>query len=206
MRWVQLCGSLNILWHCLFWDWNEIWPFPVSCNHSWVFQICWHIECSTFTALSFRIWNSSAGIPSPHLALWCFLRSAWLHSSHIVHVFQILKDDAVKVLHSICQQIWKTQLWPQDWKRLVFFPVPKKGNARECLNYRTVALISRASKVMLKFLQARPQQHVKWELPKVQAGFQGGRGTRGQIANICWDCGENKGVPEKYLLLLHWLC
>ena len=89
-----------------------------------------------------------------------------------IELFQILKDDAVKVLQSICQQIWKTQQWPQDWKRLVFIPIPKKGNAKECSNYCTVALISHASKVMLKILQARLQQYVNCELPDVQAGFR----------------------------------
>ena len=89
-----------------------------------------------------------------------------------VELFQILKDDAVKVLHSICQQIWKTQQWPQDWKRSVFIPIPKKGNAKECSNYRTIALISHANKVMLKILQARLQQYVNHELPDIQAGFR----------------------------------
>ena len=103
-----------------------------------------------------------------------------------VELFQILKDDAVKVLPSICQQIWKTQQWPQDWKRSVFIPIPKKGNAKECSNYCTFALISQASKVMLKILQARLQQNVNRELPDVQAGFRKGRGIRDQIANICW--------------------
>ena len=103
-----------------------------------------------------------------------------------VELFQILKDDAVKVLHSICQQIWKTQEWPQDWKRSVFIPIPNKGNAKECSNYRTIALISHASEVMLKILQARLQQYVNYELPDVQAGFRKGRGTRDQIANIRW--------------------
>ena len=98
-----------------------------------------------------------------------------------VELFQILKDDAVKVLHSICQQIWKTQQWPQDWKRSVFIAIPRKGNAKECSNYRTIALISHASKVMLKILQARLQQYVNRELPDVQAGFRKGRGTRDQI-------------------------
>src|SRR5574341_667164 len=102
-----------------------------------------------------------------------------------VELFQILKDD-VKVLHSICQQIWKTQQWSQDWKRSVFIPIPKKGNAKECSNYRTTALISHASKVMLKILQARLQQYVNCELPDVPAGFRKGRGTRDQIANIRW--------------------
>ena len=94
--------------------------------------------------------------------------------------------DAVKVLHSICQQIWKTQQWPQDWKMSVFIPIPKKGNAKECSNYRTIALISLASKAMLKILQVRLQQYVNCELPDVQAGFRKGRGTRDQIANIPW--------------------
>ena len=100
--------------------------------------------------------------------------------------FQILKDDAVKVLHSICQQIWKTQQWPQDWKRSVFISIPNKGNGKECSNYHTIALISHARKVMLKILQARLQQYLNCELPDVQAGFRKDRGTRDQIANICW--------------------
>ena len=103
-----------------------------------------------------------------------------------VELFQILKDDAVKVLHSVCQQIWKTQQWSQDWKRSVFIPIPKKGNAKQCSNYHTIAVISHASKVMLKILQARLQQYVNRELADVQAGFRKGRGTRDQIANICW--------------------
>ena len=101
-------------------------------------------------------------------------------------LFQILKDDAVKVLHSICQQIWKTQQWPQDWERSAFIPIPKKGNAKECSNYLTIALISHTSKVMLKIFQARLQQYVNRELPDVQAGIRKGRGTRDQMANICW--------------------
>ena len=101
-----------------------------------------------------------------------------------VELFQILKDDTVKVLHSICQQIWKTQQCPKDWKRSVFIPIPKKGNAKECLNYRTIVLISHASKVMLKILQTRPQLYMNHELPAAQAGFRKGRGTRDQIANI----------------------
>ena len=96
------------------------------------------------------------------------------------------EDDAVKVLHSICQQIWKTQLWPQDWKRSVFIPIPKKGNTKECSDFHTIAFISHASKVMLKILQARLQQYVNHELPDFQAGFRKDRGTRDQIANICW--------------------
>ena len=99
-----------------------------------------------------------------------------------VELFQILKDDAMKVLHSLCQQIWKTQQWPQDWKRSVFMPIPKKGNAKECSNYCTIALISHTSKVMLRILQARLQQYVKCELLVVQAGCRKDRGTRDQIA------------------------
>ena len=101
-------------------------------------------------------------------------------------LFQSLKDDAVKVLHSICQQIWKTEQWPQDWKKSVFIPIPKKGNAKECSNYHTIALISHVSKEMLKILQVRLQQYVNRELPDVQAGFRKGKGTRGQITNIHW--------------------
>ena len=102
-----------------------------------------------------------------------------------VKLFQILQDDAVKVLHSICQQIWKTQKWPQDRKRSVFIPIPKKGNDKEYSNYCTIALISHASKVKLKILQARLQEYVNCELPDVQAGFRKGRGTGDQIDNIC---------------------
>ena len=101
-------------------------------------------------------------------------------------LFQILKDDAVKVLHSICQQIWKTQQWPQAWKRSVFIPFPKKGNAKECSNYCTTEPISHTSKVMLKILQTRLQQYVNCELPDIQAGFRERRGARDQIANIHW--------------------
>ena len=103
-----------------------------------------------------------------------------------MELFQILKDDAVKVLHSICQPIWKTQQWPQDWKKSVFIPIPKKGNSKECSNYCTIALISHASKVMLKILQERLKQFSGFnrELPDVQVGFRKGRGTRDQIANV----------------------
>ena len=103
-----------------------------------------------------------------------------------VELFQILEDDAVIVLHSICQQIWKTHQWPKDWKRSVFITIPKKGNAQERSNYGTIALISHANKVVLKILQARLPQYVNRELPDVQAGFRKGRGTRDQIANIRW--------------------
>ena len=111
---------------------------------------------------------------------------------------QILKDDAVKVLHSICQQIWKWQQWPQDWKRSVFIPIPKKGNAKECSNYSTIALISHTRKVMLKILKASLQQYMNRELPDVQPGFRKGRGTRDPL-----DHQKSKKVPEKHLFLLY---
>ena len=103
-----------------------------------------------------------------------------------VELFQILKDTAVKIQHSICQQIWKTHQWPQDWKTSVFIPIPKKGNVKECSDYHTIAHISHASKVMLKILQARLHQYLKQEPADVQAGFRKARGARDQIANICW--------------------
>ena len=112
-----------------------------------------------------------------------------------VELFQILKDDAMKVLHSICQKIWKTQQWSQDWKRSVFIPIPKKGNVKECSNYRTIAVISHTSQEMLKILQARLQQFVNCELPDVQAGLRKGRGTRDQIGNICWTIKKAR-VPQ----------
>ena len=110
-----------------------------------------------------------------------------------VELFQILVDDAVKVLRSICQHIWKTQQWPQDWRRSVFIPIPKKGNAKECSNYHTVAFISHASKVMLKILQTRLQQYVNHELPDVQAGFRKGRGTRDQIGTSAGSSKKQEG-------------
>ena len=118
-----------------------------------------------------------------------------------IELFQNLKDDAVKVLHSIYQQIWKTQQWPQDWKMSVFIPIPKKNNAKECSNYCTIALISHASKVMLNILEARLQQYVNCELSDVQAGFRKGRETRDQIANICWIIEKAREFQEKHLLL-----
>ena len=121
-----------------------------------------------------------------------------------VELFQILKDDAVKVLHSICQKIWKTQQWSQDWKRSVFNPIPKKGNAKECSNYHTIAHISHDSKVMLKILQARIQQYMNWEPPGVQADLEKTEEPE-QIANNYWII-EKARVPDKHLFLLHWLC
>ena len=119
-----------------------------------------------------------------------------------VELFQILKDDAVKVLHSICQQVWKTQQLPQDWQRSVFIPIPKKGNAKECSNCGTIALISHPSKVILKILEARLQQYMNRELPDIQAGFRKGRGTRDQIANICWIMKKQES-SRKCLFLLY---
>ena len=112
-------------------------------------------------------------------------------------LFQILKDDAEKVLYSICQQIWKTQQWPQDWKKSVFIPIPKKGNAKECSNYCTIVLISHTSKAMFKILQARFQEHVNWELPDVQAEFRKGRGIRDQLTNIWWAIEKAAEFQEK---------
>ena len=128
-----------------------------------------------------------------------------------VELFQILKEDAVKELHSICQQIWKTQQWSQDWKRSVFIPIPKKGNAKKCSSYCAIALISHVSKVMLKIVQARLQQYMNRELPDVQTGFRKGS------HHLQWfwspencqhplDHGKHKRVPEKHLFLLYWLC
>ena len=123
-----------------------------------------------------------------------------------VELFQVLKDNAAKVLHSIYQQIWKTHQWPQEWKRSVFIPIPKKGDAKECSNYCTIALISHASKVMLKILQDRLQQCMNRELFSVEAGFRKGRGTRDQIVNICWIIEKVREFQKKNLLLLYRLC
>ena len=121
-----------------------------------------------------------------------------------IELFQILKDDAVKVLHSICQQIWKTQQWSQDWKRSVFIPIAKKCNDKECSDYCTIALISHSSKVMLTILQARLQQYMNCELPDTKLDLEK-EGTRDPIANICWII-EKPRVPDKYLLLFYSLC
>ena len=118
-------------------------------------------------------------------------------------LFQIPKYDAVNVLCSICQKIWKTQQWPQDWKRSVFIPVPTKGKGKECSNYHRIALISHASKVKLKIIQARLQLYVNQECPDVQAGFRKGRGTRDQIANIHWIIEKAKEFQKKHLLMLY---
>ena len=122
-----------------------------------------------------------------------------------VQLFQILKDDAVKVLHSICQQIWKTLQWPHDWKRSLFIPIPKKGNAKECSNYCTIALVSHASKVTLKILQVSLQQYVNCELQDVQAGFRKGRGDQRSNCQHLLDHTKSKRILEKHLFLLYWL-
>ena len=123
-----------------------------------------------------------------------------------VELFQILKDDAVKVLHSICQQIWKTQQWPQDWERSVFIRIPKKGNAKEWSNYCTIALISHASKVILKILQARLQQYMNHKLPNIQVGFRKGRGTRGQIGDIYWIIEKAREFQKNiYFCFIHYI-
>ena len=120
-----------------------------------------------------------------------------------VELFQILKDDAVKVLHSICQQIWKTQQWSQDWKESVLVPIPKKGSAKEFSNYRTITLISHTSNIILKILQARLQQYVNCELPDVQAGFRKGKRIRYQITNICWIIEKAREFQKKHIFLLY---
>ena len=121
-----------------------------------------------------------------------------------VELFQIIKDDAVKVPHSICQQIWKTQQWPQNWERSVLIPVPKKGNAKECSNHRTIALITHTSKVMLKILKARLQQFVNHDVPGVQAGFRKGRGTRYQIDKIHWIIKKTREYQKHLFLLIDY--
>ena len=128
-------------------------------------------------------WTPDWRISKPLLIIWILYSGG---DGIPVELFQILKDDAVKVLHSICQQIWKTHQWPQDWNRSVFIPIPKKVNAKECSNYCTIAVISHSSKVMPKILQARLQQYVNRELPDVEAGFRKARGSKDQIANIRW--------------------
>ena len=150
-----------------------------------------------------------------HLLFLLALFSSALHSTALwgpvkasggdgipVELFQILKDDAVKVLHSICPQIWKTQQWPQDWKRSYFILIPKKGNAKECSDYCTIALISHTSKVILKILRARLQQYVNYELPDVQVGFRKLEETD-QIANICWITQKAREFQKNILLLLY---
>ena len=120
----------------------------------------------------------------------------------LVKLFQISKDDAVKVLHTICHQIWKTQQWPQDWKSSVFIPIPKKGNAKECSNYFTIALLSHTSKVMLKIFQAGLQQYVNHELPDVHTGFRKGKGTKNQVAKICWIIKKAREFQKKKTSIL----
>ena len=120
-------------------------------------------------------------------------------------LFKFLKDNAIKVLHLLCQQIWKTQQWAQDWKRSITILIPKKGSTKECANHWTIALISHASKVMFKILHVRLQHYVNQEFPDVQAGSRKGRGTRDQIANICWIIEKAREFQKKHLSLFHWL-
>ena len=158
---------------------------------------------ASFLPKNTQDWSPSEWTGWISLVVKCFLRPTWLHIPGCLalgellesitmnkasggdgipdELFQILQDDVVKVLHSICQQIWKTQQWPQDWKRSIFIPIPKKGNAKEWPNYHTIVLISHASKIMLKILQARLQKYMNWELPDVQARFRKGKGTRDQF-------------------------
>ena len=137
-------------------------------------------------------------------ALWSITTNKASGGDEITaELFQILKDDAVKMLHSICQQIWKTQQWPQDWKRWVFIPIPKKGNAKECSNYHTIALISHASKVMLKILQARLQQCVNFQMFKLDLEKAEEQEIKLPTSAGSW---KSKRVPEKHLFLLYWLC
>ena len=123
-----------------------------------------------------------------------------------VELFQILKDDAVKVLHSLCQQIWKTQQWPHDWKRSVFIPIPKKGNAKECSNYCTIALISHTSNIISKILQARPQQYVKGELAYIHLDLEKAEEPEIKLPTHLLDHQRSERVPERHLFLLYWLC
>ena len=140
------------------------------------------------------------------LTVWITTNKASGGDGIPVKLSQILKDNSVKVLYSICQQIWKTQQWPQDWKKSVFIPVSKTSNAKECSNYCTIALISHAGKIMLKILQDRIQQYVNCELSDGQAGFRKGRGIRDQIANIRWIIKKSKRIPGKHIFVLYWLC
>ena len=144
------------------------------------------LECEVKWALGSFVTNKASGL-----------------NGILAELFQILKDDAVKVLHSIGRQIWKTEQWPQDWKRSVFIPIPKKGNAKECSNNCTTTFISHTSKVMLKILQDRLQQYMNCELSDVQAGFRKGRGTRDQIGNIRWIMEKTREFQKRHLLLLH---
>ena len=138
------------------------------------------------TCLGPTSWNVKSSGPQKASLQTKLVEVIEFQLSYFKQLFQILIGDALKVLNSICQQMWKTQQWTQDWKRSVFIPIPNKGNSKECSNYGTIALISHANKVMLKILQARLQQYVNHELPDVQAAFRKGRGSRNQIANIHW--------------------
>ena len=156
-------------------------------------------------------YNGVVSHPNPDIlvceAKWALRRTTVNKASGChgipVELFKSVKEDAIKTLHSLCQQIWKTQKWPQDKKRSILNPIPKKGVTKECSNHQTTALISRTSKVMLKILHARLQNYVNQELPDVQSGFRKRTGTRDQIANICWSIEKCKGISEKRLSTLH---
>ena len=149
--------------------------------------------------------------PNPDIlkceAKWALRRTAVNKASEChgipIELFKSVKQDGIKILHSLCQQIWKTQQWPQDKKRSILNPIPEKGGTKECSNHQTTAFISQASKVMLKILHARLQNYVNQELPDVQARFRKRRGTRDQIANICWSIEKCKGISEKRLSTLY---
>ena len=131
----------------------------------------------------------------------------WFTNGRVVLALTFVSSSYCPLMPTpICQQIWKTHQWPQDWKRSVFIPVPKMGSAKECSNYCAIALISHASKVMLKILQARLQQYMNQELPDVQSGFRKSRGTRDQIANVSWIIKKVREFQKKHLFLLYWLC
>ena len=169
---------------------SESWSFPVSWHFASGGQSIGALASASILLMNIQVEPQFKGINSLVFSLFYCPALTSVHDYWENHSFdytdQILRDDAVKVLHSIYYQIWKTQQWPQDWKRSVFILIPNKGNAKKCSNYCTVALISHASKVMLKILQARFQQYMNQELPDVQAGYRKGRGTKDQISNTCW--------------------
>ena len=155
-----------------------------------LFETPWTVAYQAPPSMGFSSQEYWSGLPQPRQHIKkqrpYFVNTGLSSDGISVELFHILKDDAVKVMHSICQQIWKTQRWPQNWKRSVFITIPKKGSDKECSDYRTIALISHTSKLMLKILQANLQQYVNHELPDGQAGFRKARVTRDQIANIRW--------------------
>ena len=160
------------------------------------------------------VWSATQSQTFWRVTVWWAFRSTAVNKASgcdgiSVEQFKTRKDDAIKVLHSVCKQIWKTQQSPHDWKRLILIPIPKKGSTKECANHRTIALFSHTSKVMLKIFHARLQRYVNQELPDVQAGFRKGRGTRDQITNICWIIDKAREFQKKNLplfLRLRYVC